>query len=248
MVIDANGNKWFATTDGLMKFDGTNWTTFNTSNSSLKFNTINDLAVDLNGNVWLAAGSEDETGNETTGRIVKYDGTNWIYFNPFNDNNGLNYVYTIAVDSTGKIWAGTSFGLTVFNGINWTNYTDSHSATEKLEIHSIAFDSHGNKWFGTMCGILKFQDNSAAVNNLHSDKKVAIWPNPTNSYLNIKLFDQSIIDNISVYDSKGSLLVKKENVSMDNFQLNISEFQQGLYFVFVNAGTNRIAKQIFKTK
>ena len=32
IAIDSNGTKWIGTRDGLAKFDGTNWTTYNTSN------------------------------------------------------------------------------------------------------------------------------------------------------------------------------------------------------------------------
>jgi len=246
MTIDSNGNKWFATSAGLVKSDGVNWTAFNTSNSGLKFNTVNDLVIDKNGNVWLATGSFDETGDATTGRIVKFDGTNWTYYNPFNDNMGSNFVYSIAVDPNGKIWAGTYSGLSVFDGAKWTNYTDSHTnPANNLQVLSIAFDSHGNKWFGTACGILKFDDLTASISSPYSQNEIRIWPNPANSYINIDLSGQNSCNEISVFDSKGSLVLKK-TVSLNNVQLNISDFQQGLYFIRVNTGSNRLIKKLVK--
>ena len=246
MKIDNNGNKWFATSAGLVKYDGSNWTVFNTSNSGLKFNTVNDLAIDKSGNMWLATGSPNETGDATTGRIAKFDGTNWTYYNPFNDDMGSNFVYTIAVDPNGKIWAGTYSGLTVFDGAKWTNYTDSHTnSTDNLQAFSIAFDSHGNKWFGTACGILEFNDLTASISSPHSQNEINIWPNPANSYVNIDLSGQNGNNEISVLDSKGSLVLKK-TVSSNNVQLNISNFQQGLYFIDVNTGSNRAIKKLVK--
>ena len=246
MTIDNNGNKWFATSAGLVKYDGSNWTAFNTSNSGLKFNTVNDLAVDKNGNVWLATGSFDEMSDPTTGRIAKFDGTNWTYYNPFNDDMGSNFVSTIAVDPNGKIWAGTYSGLTVFDGSKWINYTDSHTnPANNLQVLSIDFDSHGNKWFGTACGILKFDDLTASISSPYSQNEISIGPNPANSYVNIDLSGQNICNEISVLDSKGSLVLKK-TVSSNNVQLNISNFQQGLYFISVNTGSNRIIKKLVK--
>ena len=246
MAIDNNGNKWFATSAGLVKYDGSNWTVFNISNSGLKFNTVNDLAIDKTGNVWLATGSFDETGDATTGRIAKFDGTNWTYYNPFNDDMGSNFVYSIAVDQKEKIWAGTYSGLTVFDGVKWTNYTDLHtSTTDNLQVLSIDFDSHGNKWFGTMCGILEFQDLTSSINSPYSQNEISIWPNPANSYVNINISGQNSNNDISILDSKG-LLVFKKTVSSNNVQLNISNFQQGLYFIRVNTGSNRIIKKLVK--
>ena len=246
MAIDNSGNKWFAATGGLVKLTGSTWTAFNTSNSGLKFNTVNDLAVEKNGNVWLATGSSDEISDPTTGRIAKFDGTNWTYYNPFNDNMGSNLISSIAVDPNGKIWAGTYSGLTVFDGAKWTNYTDSHTnPANNLQVLSIAFDSHGNKWFGTACGILEFQDLTSLINSPTSQNKMSVWPNPANSYINIDLSGQNSNNDISVIDSKGSLVLKN-TISSNKVQLNISNFKQGLYFISVNTGSNRIVKPIIK--
>ncbi|MFA6403601.1 MAG: T9SS type A sorting domain-containing protein [Salinivirgaceae bacterium] len=247
MTIDSIGNKWFANSNGLVKFDGSNWTVFNPSNSGLKFNTVNDLAIDKNGNIWLATGSPDETSDPTTGRIAKFDGTNWTYYKPFNDADGLNYVYSVAIDPNGKVWAGTYYRLTVFDGVKWTNYTDSHSpSSDNLQVLSIDFDSHGNKWFGTTCGILKFDDYASSVTS-HSQNEISVWPNPANSYINIDLTGENSTNEISVLDVKGSLMLKK-TVSSGNVQLNISDFEQGLYFISVNTGLYRIIKPIVKYK
>ncbi|MDD4970335.1 MAG: two-component regulator propeller domain-containing protein [Paludibacter sp.] len=246
MTIDNSGNKWFATSSGLVKYDGSNWTVFNTSNSGLKFNTVNDLAIDKSGNIWLATGFFDETSDPTTGRIAKFDGTNWTYYNPFNDDKGSNFVSTIAVDPNGKIWAGTYSGLTAFDGAKWTNYTDSlTNPANNLQVLSIAFDSHGNKWFGTTCGILEFDDLTASISSPYSHNKISIWPNPANSFVNIDLSGQNSNNDISVLDSKGSLILKN-TTSSNNVQLNISNFKQGLYFIRVNTGSNIISKRLIK--
>jgi hypothetical protein len=245
MTIDNNGNKWFATSKGLVKFDGSNWTVFNSTNSGLKFDIVNDLAIDKNGNIWLATGSSDETGDTITGRIVKFDGTNWTYYKPFNDAQGLNYVYTLAIDPNGKIWAGTFLGLTVFDGSKWTNYTNSNTSSTNLQVLSIDFDSHGNKWFGTTCGILEFQDNDVSINNSRLNNNISIAPNPANSYIKINLNGQFRNAIISILDINGSLVLEK-NIASNNGQLDISNLKQGAYFVYVNSGLYKTIKQIIK--
>lgn len=245
LAIDSNGNKWFATDNGLIKFEGSNWTVFNSANSGLKFNVVNDLAIDKSGNIWLATGSSNELGDTVTGRIAKFDGTNWTYYKTFNDGQGLNFVYTIAIDLNGKIWAGTFLGLTVFDGSKWTNYADSHTSSTNLQVLSIDFDSHGNKWFGTMCGILEFQDNPVSLIYYFSKNKISISPNPTNSKININLNGQIRNIDISIIDINGSLVLKK-NISSNNVQLDISNFRTGAYFINFNTGSFRTIKQIIK--
>ena len=38
---------------GLAKFDGTNWTVYNTSNSGLPDNGVYSIAIDGSGNKWI---------------------------------------------------------------------------------------------------------------------------------------------------------------------------------------------------
>ena len=63
--IDWERNKWFGTKyEGINKFDGNNWTLYNTSNvPELKSNAITSIAVDNEGNVWFGT---------TGGGVTKY--------------------------------------------------------------------------------------------------------------------------------------------------------------------------------
>ena len=68
IAIDPQGNKWFASAgSGVLKFDGANWTTYNTSNSGLynkytgQFNNyILSIAIDLQGNKWFGGAGLSE--------------------------------------------------------------------------------------------------------------------------------------------------------------------------------------------
>jgi ligand-binding sensor domain-containing protein len=54
IAIDASGNKWFGTWGGgVSKFDGTTWTTYNSSNSGLAYNSVQAIAIDASGNKWF---------------------------------------------------------------------------------------------------------------------------------------------------------------------------------------------------
>ena len=55
IVIDSNGNKWFAYGNdgkGITKFDGTNWTTY-TESDGLIDDRVLSIAIDSTGNKWI---------------------------------------------------------------------------------------------------------------------------------------------------------------------------------------------------
>jgi streptogramin lyase len=55
IAIDGSGNKWFGTFgSGVSKFDGTNWTTYNTFNSGLPGDYVFAIGIDGSGNKWFA--------------------------------------------------------------------------------------------------------------------------------------------------------------------------------------------------
>jgi ligand-binding sensor domain-containing protein len=53
IAIDAHGNKWFGTDNGVFKFDGTNWEHFNSPNSSLKGAYYPAIGIDAQKNIWF---------------------------------------------------------------------------------------------------------------------------------------------------------------------------------------------------
>jgi ligand-binding sensor domain-containing protein len=58
IAIDGGGNKWIGTLEGLAKFDGVNWTVYNTSNSGLPDNYVGAIAIDGRGNKWIGTDME----------------------------------------------------------------------------------------------------------------------------------------------------------------------------------------------
>jgi len=54
IAIDGSNNKWLGSAEGLVKFDGINFTVFNTKNSGIPTNSVERIAIDKNGIFWLA--------------------------------------------------------------------------------------------------------------------------------------------------------------------------------------------------
>jgi len=163
IAIDRSGSKWIGTRPswsasghevggGLAKFDGTNWTVYNASNSGLPSNWVNAVAIDGSGNQWIG----------TWSGLAKFDGANWTVYNKANSGLPDNYVGAIAVDAYGHEWIGAyswwdsksvsagAGGLAKFDGQNWTVYNRSNSPLPSNDIAEIAIDGSGNKWIGML--------------------------------------------------------------------------------------------------
>jgi streptogramin lyase len=103
---------WFASTLGLVKFDGNIWTIYNNTNSGMplaannSFYSFPKLTVDKNGVKWMAT---KDFG------LVKFDGTNWATYNITNSQIPSNNVQTVEIGKDNSVWAGTDKGLAIIS-------------------------------------------------------------------------------------------------------------------------------------
>ncbi len=139
IAIDAQGSKWFATENGVSKFNGSTWTTYRTQNG-LVSNIVNAVAIDQLGRKWFG----------TPYGASMFDGNTWTTYT-MADGLVNNYIYDIAVDNQGNIWFGTSLGVSRFDGTTWTSFKEGFS------VFVVEKDVLGNIWLGPGgSGICKF--------------------------------------------------------------------------------------------
>ncbi len=155
LKVDSDDNIWISTLEnGLMKFDGTDFTTYNTENSSLPSNRISDIDIDKNGNIWLAM---------PTKGVAKFDRkTTWTAYNKDNTNfpetslAADNISYCIAIDGNNKLWVANNrkntgeFAVAKFDGTStWNVYSKDNSDIPDNDVVSLATDKDGNVWFAS---------------------------------------------------------------------------------------------------
>lgn len=110
--MDRSGARWVATCGGgVSRLEGSNWTTYTTSNSGLADNCVLDMAEEPTGALWFA----------TTSGASRFDGANWTThhlpgFGP------PTYVMAVAVDSLGSPWIATYGAVASFDGTSWQVY------------------------------------------------------------------------------------------------------------------------------
>ncbi len=148
MVLDKDGNKWLATKYGLKKYDNKEFTTYNSSNSTLPNNMVLCLDNNDKGNLWLG----------TYGMIVKFDGKE---FHPYTlpAEYGDETVTSILCDGD-NVWMGTtSHGLLLFKDGEFTQIPlEDVPFYHGYMYGSSAADDKGNVYFAAMESLIHYDE------------------------------------------------------------------------------------------
>jgi hypothetical protein len=154
-----NNIVWIASPEGLLKYDGTTFTYYNTANSGLPHNNVTALDFDSFGNIWVA----------TQGGLVKYDGVNWTIYDRYNSPLSCDNLTGVVIDSSNNIYISTTriywvnphiqaTGLVKFDGVNWTIFNSQNSGKPdnipgNEDINYLAIDASGKIWMATESGV-----------------------------------------------------------------------------------------------
>lgn len=159
IVQDSLGFMWFGTLNGVSRFDGYRFKTYehNPSDSfSLSTNSIGDILIDSKGRMWVGTlGNGLNFYDRTFDRFIR------IVHSP-KDPSSLsnNYVNEIFEDSGGNIWIGTNRGL---NQLDEWDPDNRKAKFRRFPVHqensiqAIVEMRQGELWLGTSKnGLLRF--------------------------------------------------------------------------------------------
>jgi len=150
---DKTGYMWFATDDGLNKFDGTNFTVYNhktADSTSIGANHVWAIHEDPSGNLWAG-----------TGRTLSLYDKKKDCFHNYNIANGAT-VRSICSDKAGHLWVATFDGLFQYNpktGRAKQYKADSANPRQLITntIICVFVDSRQRLWVGTNAGLYLYQ-------------------------------------------------------------------------------------------
>ncbi|MES2396358.1 MAG: two-component regulator propeller domain-containing protein [Bacteroidota bacterium] len=148
---DKDGHFWFATDEGLYKYDGSIVRHFTEKDGFTSKRVVN-IVGDANGNLWLA----------TSSGIFKY--TNGK-FSGITEKEGLasNIIQSIAIDKKGIVWAGLTKGVDKILVKDDGTYEINHYGVEdgfmgeECIINSIFIDQQEKIWLGAQKGLMIYQ-------------------------------------------------------------------------------------------
>jgi len=205
ILQDRRGFMWFATQEGLNRYDGYEFVIYKTSPkdpTGLSNDYIYTLFEDREGIIWIGT---------YNGGLNCFDPVTEKFI-PFLHQPGAphslsnNSIRTIYEDSRGILWIGTEDGLNRFDNrtkrfIHYRKLPGAPDSLSHNHIRCIGEDREGNLWIGTWGGglnRLKFD------NNVYTAAHYLMSPDNPNS------LTDNLVSSIQV-DSTGSLYIGTDN-------------------------------------
>jgi ligand-binding sensor domain-containing protein/signal transduction histidine kinase len=138
----SDGYLWFATREGVARFDGVDFTVYNRRNTpQLLSNDVRGLLEDRDGNLWIS------TADGLT-RLRNGE------FTAFTEAQGLpdNSLWSVFQDSHGGVWAITPGGIAQFRRDHFAPYTTQQGLSSNA-ISAVADGPGGTLWVATDSGL-----------------------------------------------------------------------------------------------
>jgi len=144
---DGKGNIWIGSDNGLIKWDGNNFSLLSTSDG-LPDNTVTSLLYDSKGRLWIGT---------YYGKTVSWIDNSGIHQQSLLNGDTYCEINDIWEDRKGDIWfAAYESGLIRFDGVVSHTYKKYNGLPED-DIISIGEDRDGNVWFGLYSkGLIKY--------------------------------------------------------------------------------------------
>lgn len=232
VLQDKNGIYWFATYEGLMNYDGKQFTNV-TLKEGLSHHRVFCLLEDSKGILWfgtLGAG------------VYRYDpdapvGTGGKEFRNISSHDGLisDTLECIFEDAHGTIWFGTPSGVSsLHDSLGFTNTIGNQQGLTGC-VHTISQDNSGLMWIGTDDGLFQCVDGMVApyylqqghrfsnVRSLFYDDHGTLWIGGGNGLYKCFYNESDTLEHIQVLtyftsyicdDNKGNLLMSCGNMSV----------------------------------
>lgn len=231
IIQDKKGNIWFATFEGIIRYDGTSFTNLTNEKGLRRFRAFAVLE-DSKGELWF--------GTIGAG-VYRYDGQSFTNYTTkdglFNDRVGCVYE-----DQAGNIWFGAEGGISMLDRksletglVRFQNFTTEEGITHN-EVNTIIEDNTGQFWIGTRGNAYIYDGKTftALTNNVGSpfvnvrsiikDKKGNIWLGGNNG---LWRYDGAFYSNFTsdfvgyIYeDRKGNIWTSSETTSRQTWALS----------------------------
>jgi ligand-binding sensor domain-containing protein/signal transduction histidine kinase len=188
ILQDQRGFMWFATRDGLNRYDGNAFVVYKNNpndTGSLSSNFLQDLMQDDHGYLWIATNTGVNKFDPRTERCTRY-----LHDSGNPNSLGGASVKSIAQDSRGSLWFGTEDGgldkLDPTTG-TFTHYRNDSDGHFVGRISQVIEDKHHEIWFVGERGLFHLNQqtgqitrppatrNGLSADSVHEDETGKLW-------------------------------------------------------------------------
>lgn len=156
-------------------------------------------------------------------------------------NNKLIFEHNIQ-----QIWVtdGTNAGTQELTNTGVTNVPIGVSAFQPIVYNSEIY--FGGNYPTQGVELWKINDNSLSTNDHNNSitQKLIIFPNPVSNRVNIKMDDNSFLENVELYNLLGKKVFTTSANALQNIEINVSNLSTGIYVVKVKSGNKIISKRL----
>lgn len=169
MACSSDNTVWMISADSLYSYSNGVWVS--TAVPGFKLGTTNmlsDLLCAGDGSVWL--------GTSFNG-VGHYKDGAWTFYSVAQGMPDTT-VLSIALDSAGVLWVGTTKGLTSFDGSTWSTRTTENWVLPSNRVQSLAVGANNQLWVGTDKGLLVASQTATSVGEYKAPVALSVAPNP----------------------------------------------------------------------
>lgn len=248
--VTFEGNiKWAGTpTQGIGKYNDTNWIVYNSQNVPFLSNEILCIAIDQNNNKWFCTRG---------GGIAKFNssGNQWTIYRTSNSGIPWNSTKSVYIDSKNDKWISDD------NGGGFVIFTDTTWVYPEFGLPTYDFkeDKYGNMWICQGGRLLVYNPNGVIGINENSNitlptfMLITNYPNPFNNSTKIKYtLNKSSNISLNIYDIRGNKISEifkgYRAAGKYEYDFTTENLSSGVYFIILNSGNEIISKKIILLK
>ena len=212
----------------LVKFDSNGLRQWGTYYGGSLLDVSFSCATDASGNVYMSGNTQSSSGIATAGA----------------HQTTVNDAFLVSFNSSGVRQSGTYYGgiknvctSDASGNVYMTGYTQSNSDIATAGAHQTA---NGNNGYSDAF-LVKFSGISVGINETINDKLFSIYPNPTQSIVNVKADTKLIGAVYNIYDNTGKVVLSGK-INTENTSVDLEKLAAGIYLFSI--GEN--VKQTFK--
>lgn len=257
MALDSDDNLWFATTnDSIYYFKNDTVHHLDLSNANInEKKNLGHLYIDKKNNLYFSNNFRYIDENQSSrDELFQYniDTKEWKKFDTTNSPMKL-FITEITEDVNGHIWVLTNRQIYRYDFVEWhfydfEDFIMNHPAigpSEGFSYLDIEFDEYNNALISASgAGVLELIGVISSVEDEEEiENEITLFPNPTESYIQIENGKQIHISNYEIIDLTGKT-VKKDIYSSN--QIDISNLSNGVYFIKLYHNNTFIQKKFMR--
>jgi signal transduction histidine kinase/ligand-binding sensor domain-containing protein/CheY-like chemotaxis protein len=235
MAQTRDGYLWLGTEEGLIRFDGVRFATFNNRNTpEIKHNLVLALCVDRSGRLWI--GTSDGLNLYQDGRFARYT-----------TDQGLssNQILNIHEDRQGTLWVVTREGLSRLQDEKFLSYETKDQWPPNVS-GQIIDDRSGNLWMTSPAGLNRYNDGKliryTKKDGLAGDTTLAVYEGRDAS-----IWIGTEGDGLSRFKDGRFTTYRTQSGLANDFVQSICEDRNGNVWIGTRGGLSRFKDDKFTT-